>query len=266
VANLIAKKLSSYYDIEFYYTEGAESATKQVQKRLTDIEGVFVVGGDGTINDVLQSIVGSDVPMGVFPFGSGNATALEMGIRSMSAGIKKIKEGRLRTIDCGLLNDRYFINLAGIGFDSVVANDFQTRKLRGIVGYILASGKNFLNYRPINLTFSCEEKTWDEKVFMVSIANMRQMGNNALIAPMAKPNDGKLDLCIVRPFSRLMLPEMGFKLFSGKLNESQYYRHKHIKDIRVEGDFEYVHIDGEPVRVDGIINVSIIPDSVKIFA
>jgi YegS/Rv2252/BmrU family lipid kinase len=266
VANLIAKKLSSHYDIEFYYTEGAESATREVKKRLSEIEAVFVVGGDGTINDVLQGIVGSQIPMGVFPFGSGNATALEMGIRSMSGGIKKILGGRIRTIDCAQLNGRYFVNLAGIGFDSVVAHEFQTRKHRGLVGYILVSGKNFLNYRPLNLTINSDNKRWDEKVFMVTIANMRQMGNNALIAPMAKPDDGILDLCIIRPFPRLQLPDMGFKLFSGKLNESQYYHHKHVTQLRIEGDFEYVHIDGEPIRVDGIIEVSIVPNSVRIFA
>lgn len=266
VGNLIAKKLSSDYDIELYFTEGAESATNRVKELINDIDAVFVVGGDGTINDVLQGVTGSQVPMGVFPFGSGNATALEMGINSMSGGIKKIQKGRIKTIDCGVLNGRYFINLAGIGFDSVVANDFNARKLRGLVGYLLVSGKNFLNYRPLNLSFNCEGKTWEEKVFMVSIANMRQMGNNALIAPMAKPADGLLDLCTVRPFPRILLPEMGIKLFSGKINDSQYYDHQHVKKIHIEGDFEYVHIDGEPVRADGIIEASIVPESVKIFA
>jgi len=266
VADLIAGKLSSKYDIDFYFTEGAGSATREAEKRIDVIEAVFVVGGDGTINDVLQGVACSQINMGVFPFGSGNATALELGIRSMSLGISKILKGDVRIIDCGRLNNRYFMNLAGIGFDSVVANDFQARKQRGLVGYILVSGKNFLNYRPISLTFKSEGITWEEKVFMVSIANMRQMGNNALIAPMAKPDDGKLDLCIVKPFPHLMLPEMGFKLFSGKLEESEYYHHRYINNLQVEGDFEYVHIDGEPVRADGIIDVSIVPESVRMFA
>lgn len=266
VADLIARSLRPYYDLKIYVSNAPSDVTRIVREFKDDVDAVFVVGGDGTVNEVLQSIVGSNLILGVFPLGSGNATAFEMGILTIKQGLRKIIKGKVKTLDCGKVNDRYFMNITGTGFDTAIAADFHTKQMRGLPGYAHLVVKNYFTYKPLDLTFDDGEKVWNMKTFMVNIANMRQLGNFAFTAPMAKPEDGFLDLCIIKPFPMVSSSDILLRLFSRNLDKSKYYEHKLVKQLTVKGDFTHANIDGESIEVNGQMDISVIPQSVRIFS
>lgn len=266
VADLIAKKLRSHFHISIYVSNAPGDAAKAIKERIDTLDAVFVVGGDGTVNEVLQVIVGTEIALGLFPVGSGNATAYELGNITMQLAIRKILSDNVKTYDCGKINDRYFMNIVGTGFDTVVAYDFAQKESRGLPGYVHLILKHYFNYSPLQIKINDGKNTWRRKVFMVNIANMRQLGNFAFTAPMAKPNDGILDLCIVKPFPKAFTSDLLFRLFSRNLDKSRYYEHTPVTSVTIKGDFTHANIDGESIKVDGVMDISVVPQSVRLYS
>lgn len=265
VAAIIAKSLKQHFDIKIFVSNAPGDAAKAIQQ-YESLENVFVVGGDGTVNEVLQVVVGTPIKLGIFPIGSGNATAFELGILTLRQGIRKIAQKNVQTYDCGKVNDRYFMNIAGTGFDTVVASEFDKKTLRGVPGYVHLILKNYFKYKPLKLKLNDGEKKWQRTVFMLNVANMRQLGNFAFTAPMANPKDGFLDLCVCKPFPKAFTSELLLRLFSKNLATSRYYEHKAVKKVTVCGDFTHANVDGESVEVNGKMTISVIPQSVNIYS
>ncbi len=266
VAHIISRKLVNSYNIEQFISQSSGEAASYIKQKQHSIDAVFVVGGDGTINELLQVVVNTPIILGVFPLGSGNATAYELGILTMNQGLKRILNGEAKTYDCGLMNERYFMNIAGVGFDTIIALGVEKQKLRGPAAYVRLVLKHYLRYQPLSITFKVKGKQWESNIFMVNIANMRQLGNFAFTAPMAHPDDGKLDLCILKPFPKAFSSDILLRLFSGKLHNSRYYEHMSVDEAEIKGDFEYANVDGESIKVNGLMKIRIIPQSVKIFS
>ncbi|MDA3854253.1 MAG: YegS/Rv2252/BmrU family lipid kinase [Bacteroidales bacterium] len=266
VADLIAKKLRSHFDITIYVSNAPGDAAKAIEERITTLDAVFVVGGDGTVNEVLQVVVGTPLALGLFPVGSGNATAYELGNITMQLAIRKIQNDNIKTYDCGNINGRYFMNIVGTGFDTVVANDFAKKETRGLPGYVHLILKHYFNYSPLKITMDDGEHQWRRTVFMINIANMRQLGNFAFTAPMAKPNDGVLDLCIIKPFPKAFTSDLLLRLFSRNLDKSRYYEHSPVKNVVIKGEFSHANVDGEHIQVNGVMNISVVPQSVHIYS
>jgi len=266
VASLISKRLRSHFDITIYVSNAPGDAAKAIEARKDVLDAVFVVGGDGTVNEVLQVVVGSSIALGLFPVGSGNATAYELGNITLQLAIRKIINDNIKVYDCGRVNGRYFMNIVGTGFDTVVANDFAKRNMRGLPGYVHLILKHYFNYSPLRITMNDGENTWTRTVFMVNIANMRQLGNFAFTAPMAKPNDGILDLCIIKPFPKAFTSDLLLRLFSRNLHRSRYYEHWPVSNVVIRGDFSHANVDGEYLEVNGLMDISVVPQSVCLYS
>jgi len=265
-AQLIAKRLRPHFDLSIFVSNAYGEAASEIQKRQHEIEVVFVVGGDGTVNEVLQVVVNTHLTLGLFPVGSGNATAYELGIFTMKIGIRKILQGRIKSYDCGRVNGRYFMNIAGTGFDTEVAKDFAQQNHRGLQGYVRLILKHYFRFKPLNITIETGNQKWEKKAFMVNIANMRQLGNFAFTAPMAKPNDAILDVCLLKPFPKAYTSDIIMRLFSLNLDKSRFYEHYPVKEVLIKGDFTHANVDGESIRVNGKMNIAVVPKSVKIYA
>jgi YegS/Rv2252/BmrU family lipid kinase len=229
---------------------------------------IFIAaGGDGTVHTVASELVGSDKILGVLPLGSGNGFAKEFGfrmnIRSLLANIEK---GESMDIDVIEINDKLCLNVAGIGLDSFVAHSFSELKLRGFLPYVWLTMKTFLQLRPFQVTIRCEgEIIVNEELFVLTIANTRQFGNNAFIAPEARPNDGKLDLVLIRPFPKVLGTLFIIRLFTKRINKSKYVRHITTdKEIIIETNENRFHIDGEPLTISGKVVVKIKKEVLKV--
>jgi YegS/Rv2252/BmrU family lipid kinase len=223
--------------------------------------GVFIAaGGDGTVHTVASELVGTDKVLGVFPLGSGNGFAKEFGfkmnIRSLLTDISKADSSKIDVID---INDKLCLNVAGIGLDSFVAHSFNNLKLRGFLPYVWLTLKTFLRLRPFDVKIKIDgEEPLTEKLFVLTIANTRQFGNNAYIAPLAKPDDGMIDIVLIKPFPKVLGLLFIIRLFTKKINRSKYVRHIQTdKEITIETAETRFHIDGEPVDICGKVNIRI---------
>lgn len=229
-------------------------------------DAVVAVGGDGTINELGSALVGSDIPLGIIPEGSGNGLALYLGIpMNETAAIKRLNRFETVEVDCGDINGNPFFNIAGIGFDASVSDRFANETVRGPIGYLRSIINVISNYNTSKYLLEIDGKTYEREAFMISVANSPQYGNNAYIAPNASVNDGVLDVCIVHKFPLYILPMMVFHLFNRSADQSEYVEiipGKHVIIKRNEDG--PVHVDGEPLFLEGDLEINVKPSSLKI--
>jgi len=242
--------------------------TEMLIKENLNKHTVFIAaGGDGTVHTVASELVGSEKIMGVLPLGSGNGFAKEFGfklnLRSLLADIKKADSVDIDVIE---INDKLCLNVAGIGLDSFVAHSFNNLKLRGFLPYVWLTFTTFLQLRPFHVTIRCSgEEIISEKLFVLTIANTRQFGNNAFIAPDARPNDGIIDIVLIKPFPKIFGPVFMIRLFTKRINQSKYVKHiKTDKEIIIKTDETRFHIDGEPLKISGEVVVRIKREALKV--
>lgn len=237
-------------------------------KQSFDKFDIFVAaGGDGTVRTVASELVGSDKILGVLPMGSGNGFAKELGFKTnIRSLLKDIKKAECHSIDVIEINDQLCLNVAGIGLDSFVAHSFDKFKTRGFWSYVWAILVNFIKLRPIHIEITISGiETISEDLFDLTIANTRQFGNNAYIAPEARPDDGIIDIVLLRPFPKIMAPVFVYRLMRGTLKNSKYVRYlKTDKPFTIHTEETRVHIDGEAVEIKGDINVRIKQKKLKV--
>ncbi len=234
------------YDIA--YTNFAGHATelaKQAIERNYDV--VVAVGGDGTINEIAQALIKSKTALAIISQGSGNGLARHLGIPlNTEAAIKRLLEPKKILIDAATANGNHFFCTSGIGFDAHVSASFAARTFRGLGGYAYFTIKELFTYKPITYTLEFDGQKIEREAFLIAFANATQYGNNAYIAPQADIQDGKLDICIIKPFSKLQIPKLIWQLFKRTLPQSQYVETYKADKIKISFDTAIpAHIDGE---------------------
>jgi diacylglycerol kinase family enzyme len=192
--------------------------------------------------------------------GSGNGFAREFGFRPLIRSLlSDINRAGCIPADVIELNDNMCLNVAGVGLDSFVAHSFEKSRTRGFWLYTWMTLRNFARIKPFRVviqTGSCE--LVDEEVFDLTIANTRQFGYNAFIAPEAKPNDGIIDIVILKPFPKILAPLIIWRLFRRTLHKSKYVKYlKTEESLTIRTDEKRFHIDGDPFMMDGDVNVRI---------
>ena len=235
--------------------------TEEIINQNSEKHDIFIAaGGDGTVHSVASQLVNTGKIFGVLPLGSGNGFAKEFGFNiNVNSLMSDVKKAEVMPIDIIELNGHLCLNVAGIGLDSIVAHSFNDLKLRGVFPYIWLTLKTFIQLKPFHVTiWSGDEKIVSEDLFVVTIANTRQFGNNAFIAPNAKPNDGIIDLVLIKPFPKMFGPIFVFRLFTKRISKSKYVKQiKTDKEVVIETSETRMHIDGEPVKTGGRIVVKI---------
>lgn len=255
------------FETQYKFTErpghGAELAEDAISQ---SVDIIVAVGGDGTVNEIAKTLVNTSVILGIVPEGSGNGLARFLEIPSViKEAIKIINRFQVRVIDSGKLNDWYFFNMAGIGFDAVISNRFDKENIRGPYGYMKTVFSEITAYKSQIYKFNIDGQEFQREAFMVSLANSPQYGNNAYVSPKASVCDGLLDVCIVKPFPLYLFPKMIFHLFNKTADKSQYVEIIKGKNITIERDLDGgVHVDGEPIFLGKKIEVSIFPESLKV--
>ena len=237
-----------------------EEAQEIINQNSENHDIFIAAGGDGTVHSVATHLVNTDKFFGVLPLGSGNGFAKEFGFNiNIHSLMSDIKKAEAMPIDVIELNGNLCLNVAGIGLDSFVAHSFNDLKLRGLFPYIWLSLKTFIQLKPFPVAIWCEgEKIVSEDLFVITVANTRQFGNNVFIAPEAKPNDGIINLVLVKPFPKIFGPLLVIRLFTKRINKLKFVKQiKTDKEIIIETQETRMHIDGEPIKTDGRVIVKI---------
>jgi diacylglycerol kinase (ATP) len=237
-----------------------------IRKNFDNYDVFVAAGGDGTVNSLASELIGTNKILGVIPFGSGNGFAREMGFKSRVADLVKcIANGDVFDMDVLFVNNLPCVNVAGTGIDSFVAHDFSNLRVRGMFNYGITTLKIARIIKPFEIEIRHETGIIREKTYMVSIANTRQFGNNALIAPDAVPNDGRFDIAILKPFPKILFPFFAIRLMTGTLRNSIYLKYLVCEGtVIIKTGEKRFHIDGEPVLINDEIEISIKKKSLRV--
>ena len=268
LGEVIQSKLDlSLYEPEILLTEGPGHATEICRQQIQrGTEVVVAVGGDGSVNEVARGITGSEVAMGIIPAGSGNGLAHHLKIPiSRKNAIDVINRGRVIKIDTGMVNDRLFVSIAGIGFDGLVAKRFERAKLRGFVGYLRVVAEEYPKYAPRKYKLEFDGEVIKTRALFIAFANSDQFGFNTSIAPGTKIDDGLLDVVIVDKPQIIDLPILASLLYWRKIEQSKYITTIRTKELKIyTRSKRWINIDGDPGRLGGHITVGIRPLSLNV--
>ncbi|MEX0966875.1 MAG: diacylglycerol kinase family protein [Bacteroidia bacterium] len=211
-------------------------------------DSVVACGGDGTVNETAASLTGTDVKLGILPFGSGNGLARHLKIPlSIPQALQRINRYRSKRIDAAYANEHVFFNVSGVGFDAFVGDAFSKTKSRGFYSYARSVASSLRQYKPSRIEIQCPEGSFHDKAFIVSFANSSQYGNGACINPSGKINDGRIEICILEPFPIFQAPHIMGLIFKQKIFKSSYFKSFSVKEAVIKcGKDGFLHIDGEP--------------------
>ena len=254
-------------ELSYFKSLSIDDSGSRIKQSFHRYDIFVAAGGDGTVRSVASELIGTDKILGVLPMGSGNGFAKELGFRTnIRSLLKDIKKAEKLQIDIIKINDMNCLNVAGIGLDSFVAHSFDRLKTRGFWSYAWVTMINFIRLKPVHIEIIPEdgEKT-TEDLFVLTIANTRQFGNNAFIAPDARPDDGIIDLVMIRPFPKFMFPVFIYRLFRGTLKESKYVKYlKTDRPLTIRTSETKFHVDGEPVEIPGDVTVKVISNALSV--
>jgi diacylglycerol kinase (ATP) len=211
---------------------------------------VIAWGGDGTVNEVASALAFRSATMAVIPSGSGNGLARELTLPLATEGaFATAIDGHPRVIDCGELDGRLFFNVAGLGLDARVAHAFAAHGLvrRGFRRYLEVAARELFTYTPDDHTIVADGRVTHSRALIIALANARQYGNGALIAPHARVDDGKLDVVIIdhRPVWQTLMQVP--KLFNGRIGAIGGVSMTTAATVEITSSRQAVyHVDGEP--------------------
>jgi len=231
------------------------------------IDVVVAVGGDGSLNDIIQGIHNTDTVLGVIPMGSGNGLARSAGIPlKLEAAIKVLNKNNVHAIDSGMVdNKRLFISNAGVGFDAVVTEEFVHSKKRGFWSYVGIINKKIWSYSPKKWTIELDGKVIREKAFMITVANATQLGYNFQIAPVALMNDGYFDVVVIRKHPKILSGIIGLQAFTDTLLNNRYVNHYKAKSVKISSESNRVmQMDGEAIDCASTISIEMSEKSIKL--
>lgn len=254
-------------ELSYFKSLSIDESGSRIKQSFEKYDIFVAAGGDGTVRSVASELIGTNKILGVLPMGSGNGFAKELGFRTnIRSLLNDIKKGDHLSIDVIKINKMVCLNVAGIGLDSFVAHSFDKLKTRGFWSYAWVTLGNFIRLKPVKVEICIEgEESLSEDLFVLTIANTRQFGNNAFIAPDARPDDGIIDIVLVRPFPKYLAPLIIYRLFRGTLRKSKYVKYlKTDKKVILKTTEKRFHIDGEAVEIEGDVSVCIAPKILKV--
>lgn len=252
---------------EIIYTQHPGHATLIAQQAAGQgCRRVVAVGGDGTVNETANGLLGTGVPLAIIPFGSGNGLARDLHLPlKRDAALAVAAGGREMDIDCGTLGERHFFCTMGVGFDAFVSQEFANAKRRGFLSYSRIVVHHFLHYKPQKYIITVDGVRHEFTAFIVAVCNAAQYGNNAFIAPHASMADGQLDVTVVERGGIGTLATAGVRLFTHHLDRSHIVHCLRGQNILIERECNGPgHIDGESVDMPAVLDIRCNPAMLRV--
>lgn len=234
------------------------------ENKVTD---VVIAGGDGTVSQVVSSLMDCPVNFGIIPCGSGNGLAYAAKIPKQPAkALEVIFNGTPSLVDGFYMNNQFACMLCGLGFDAKVAHDFAQQPKRGLGTYVKQVVKNFFSATTYSFDIKLAGNSFSTNAYFISIANSNQFGNNFTIAPKASLDDGLLDIVIVTNQSKLSVLVQTIKQVSGNVKlQAEALIEKKKGVIYFQTDKLYIrnlsqaplHMDGDPAETPEELTIEV---------
>ncbi|MGI4751369.1 MAG: diacylglycerol/lipid kinase family protein [Janthinobacterium lividum] len=222
-------------------------------------ELLMAAGGDGTLNIVAKIAPDFDLPILILPYGSANGMARELAIpNDVTAAYDLLAHYKIKAVDLLKINNSTCVHLADVGLNARIVRRFELDPKRGLSTYAKHLWNEIFLIRSKRFEIEYDGKSIRRKAVSITFANASKYGTGAVINPTGKIDDGRFELCIVRPFPRLKIFSIAWKMFRGTLQTSEYFEviscteaHiKHRKGVMLQ-------VDGEVIGKVKNINISI---------
>lgn len=273
-AEKFLEKKSVTYHVSFTeYAGHAGELIENIEENV--VHAVVVIGGDGTIHEVVSKLVHKKVALGIVPAGSGNDLARSLGVPfDVEGALFRILKGSYQLIDVPKVGEEHYISIAGLGFDGKVAevtNRSRAKRLLNKLGlgglsYVLNIFRVLFTYQPSDVSVAVDGRLYKfQDVWLIAVANLPYYGGGIMICPDACGNDGALDICVVSGIGRWELLFVFPLAFKGK-----HIKHRNVKMLRGSSiqvstsSSMIMQCDGEIVP-NGTIDFSVEKKAIKIF-
>jgi len=271
VRQALEKHLGELIQTDIYETTGHEDVVAIVRAELTHSPSVVVAaGGDGTISDVAEALIGADVRLGIIPVGTANIFARELGIPLNLEDACALLDSQPNTtsIDAMKVGDQYFVLQIGIGIDSLMIRDTdrQSKRRFGRAAYLWTAFTRLIGYQPVRFTIVADGKRVRPRASQVLIANGGVLGAPPFRwGPHIRPDDGKIDVCIVA--ARTALDYMGLIWHT---IVGQQRRDRNVRYLTAERSIAISADQPLPIQADGEIigdtpiKIEVVPNALKV--
>jgi YegS/Rv2252/BmrU family lipid kinase len=238
-----------------------------------NFEAVIVAGGDGSASEMLDLLQEKeiDLPLGIIPAGTANDFASFLGMtQDIEKSIKRILDWKIRKIDVGKVNDRYFLNVCVGGIISQIAHGTETdmKNRLGKAAYYLQGLKELPNIKSMKLKIESSKKVIEGDFLGFFVFNSKDAGGFKNIAKLASIDDGLFDLLAVKTGNILKLSSAAADLFNGKdiTNDNLIYLQDNYLKITMLNKIKEQHcdIDGEKGPAFPL-EIKLIPSAQKVF-
>lgn len=230
-------------------TKFPEHATKIASENKNNYGKIIAVGGDGTVNEVLNGMIDGKSSLGILPCGTGNDFAKTIySTTDINKILHTLIDSHSKKCDIGKCNDKYFINIASVGLDADIAHKVQRSKkiLKGKTSYLLSLTTTLLGYKSKPLRIKIDNTIIEDDTLLTTISNGKYYGGGVMPTPNANIFDGNFDICHIRKLNKFKIPFILHKYLKGKhenIKEVSFFRGK---TIEIESDNTFaVNIDGE---------------------
>ena len=256
------------FDVE--WTKEPTHGTEITKAAVNDYDFITAFGGDGTVNEVVNGLAGSETPLGVLPIGTGNDLARSCGIPlTPEKAVDALINGTPRKIDLGTFNGRYFSNVVGIGFDGYSSKESRKiTKLRGTLVYIWVVLKTLKKYSSIEMSIELDNDSIQGPTYLISVGNGWSVGGGMQLCPQAIIDDGEFSICHISEVKPMKVVRNFLKLFNGKIDDMEEVTMYKSKTMRITSDEHLpIHYDGEiPEGEVRSVEIDIIPGGLSVIS
>ncbi|OSS42210.1 Transcription regulator [Desulfurella amilsii] len=236
---------TSYANTDIFYTEGPMGGYRIAKKIGSSYEIICSYGGDGTLNEVINGLVDTDVKLGILPCGTSDVFALELGLpRDAVKAAKLYLTPKYASVHLGMLNNRYFILMAGVGIDAAAVLDVNHRlkEYSGKLSYIISGIKSV---KAFDKLISVETPLGNKLCYSVIASNTKKYGGNFPIFNKASCFEKNLYVCLFYSKKSLWGIVKSAIYLSLNLNSKLYecffadeiFINSHFMPMQVDGDF-----------------------------
>ena len=273
ITTLILDNICNTIDV-FYTQRQGDAREKAALLKKGEYDYVVSVGGDGTLNEVINGIVtaGNDIPVAVISSGTVNDFATYLRLPQEAEDFcEMIKAFCLKKVDVGKVNDEYFINVVAAGMFSDVGFKVPKDKKAsmGKFAYYLEGAADLPKQlsKTLKMRFTTKDQEIEEEVHLFMVANTRSVGGFQEIAPLASSSDRIFDLVIIKTIDIFQVAPLLFSILAGdhvKHPAIEYIQTDHLKVENLSGDEVSVDYDGEELLSGFPLDISMIKGGVTI--
>jgi diacylglycerol kinase (ATP) len=249
--------------------DGPDDWSREIQEHVKRVEQVVVGGGDGTVNLALDGLIETGLPMGLLPLGTANDLARSLQIpEDLDKALAIIAAGQVRQLDVGYVNDKSFINAAGLGLGPLMTREMtaEIKSRWGVAAYLVGLTRAVRKHRAFFAEVSSDNRSQQAHFLQITVANGIHYGGGMTIADDARLDDGMLDVLLVRRQSRLDMMGNLLRLRFGKIRGAVDMTHWRCDQVRISTDQPMeVTADGELVARTPVV-CHVRPGALGIFA